>query len=48
MGQRLGEVCEFPARQRRCRRVGYGPNLAHGFRPDSLDGHGAEIIHLFT
>ena len=30
MGQRPGELCEFRDRQRRCRRVGYGPNLAHG------------------
>jgi hypothetical protein len=32
----------------RDRRFGCGPNLAHGFGPDSFHDHGAETIQLFT
>jgi len=48
MGQRPGQLCAFRDRQRRYRRVGYGPNLARCFRPDSLHGYGARIIRIFT
>jgi hypothetical protein len=48
MGQRLGQLCEFRDRQRRYRQVSYGPNLDHCFRPESLHGHDAETLRVFT